>query len=493
MAISLSKIAQMLPGVLKATGTAIDLNGLFLTDSAYAPVGAVPSFSSADEVKAYFGSASIEYTAAVLYFAAFTGKTQMPGKLYFSRFNTAAVAAFLRSGSHAATTLAQLKLLSGTLTLTVDGTEETSASINLSGATSFDNAAELIETGIGSSVVVTWDSVLKKFIITSATTGVDSTITFADEGTLATGLKLTEATGAVISQGAAPAVVDDIFTAILSKEQDWVTFSTTFAVTKDQANAFALWTNSQNHRFAYVPWDASGTAIVAGSSNALVYDIINTYAYNDTCPVYGYPNHAANAMGFVAALNFTQANGRCSLNGRQVSGLLPMISNDTDYEAAKANGYNFYGNYASNAVETNQWAPGSITGDYAWLDAWAGQVWVNAQLQAALVALFQQASNLPYAAAGKARIESCMKPTIEQFRAWGGMTAGTDLDQSQIDQINAIAGVDVTDSLLAEGYYVYIGPFTPSMRAARTKPTVYFWYTDGGIIQGITVNSVEVQ
>jgi len=84
MAISLSKIAQMLPGVLKATGTAIDLNGLFLTDSAYAPVGAVPSFSSADEVKAYFGSASIEYTAAVLYFAAFTGKTQMPGKLYLA-------------------------------------------------------------------------------------------------------------------------------------------------------------------------------------------------------------------------------------------------------------------------------------------------------------------------------------------------------------------------------------------------------------------------
>ncbi|HCP5276273.1 TPA: DUF3383 family protein, partial [Klebsiella pneumoniae] len=113
--------------------------------------------------------------------------------------------------------------------------------------------------------------------------------------------------------------------------------------------------------------------------------------------------------------------------------------------------------------------------------------------QAALVALFQQASNLPYAAAGKARIESCMKPTVEQFRAWGGMTAGTDLDQSQIDQINAIAGVDVTDSLLAEGYYIYIGPFTPAMRAARTKPTVYFWYTDGGIIQGITVNSTEVQ
>lgn len=493
MAISLSKIAQMLPGVLKATGTAIDLNGLFLTDSAYAPVGAVPSFASADEVKAYFGSASIEYTAATLYFAAYANKTQTPGKLLFSRFNTDEVAAFLRSGSHATTTLAQLKLLTGTLVLTVDGTLKTSAAINLSAATSFDNAAALIETGIGASVDVVWDSVLKKFIITSATTGEESSITFANDGTLAEGLKFTESTGAVISQGADPAVVEDIFTAILAVEQDWVSFSTTFAVTKDQANAFALWANNQNHRFAYIPWDAAGTAIVAGSTNALVYDIINTYAYNDTSPVYGYPNHAANAMGFVAALNFNQANGRCSLNGRQVSGLLPMISNDTDYEAAKANGYNFYGKYAANAVETNQWTPGTITGDFAWLDAWAGQVWINAQLQAALVALFQQASNLPYATAGKARIESCMKPYIEQFKTWGGLTAGTDLDQSQLDQIRAIAGVDVSDALMADGYYIYIGPFTAAMRSQRTKPTVYFWYTDGGIIQGITVNSVEVQ
>ncbi|MXF49860.1 DUF3383 family protein [Raoultella sp. Lac2] len=493
MAISLSKIAQMLPGVLKATGTAIDLNGLFLTDSAYAPVGAVPSFASADEVKAYFGSASIEYTAATLYFAAYANKTQTPGKLFFSRFNTGEAAAFLRSGSHAVTTLAQLKLLTGTLVLTVDGTLKTSAVINLSGATSFDNAAALIETGIGASVDVVWDSVLKKFIITSATSGEESSITFANDGSLAVGLKLTEATGAVISQGAEPAVVEDIFTAILAKEQNWVTFSTTFAVTKDQANAFALWTNNQNHRFAYVPWDASGTAVVAGSTNPLVYDIINTYAYNDTSPVYGYPNHAANAMGFVAALNFNQANGRCSLNGRQVSGLLPMVSNDADYEAAKANGYNFYGKYAANAVETNQWTPGTITGDFAWLDAWAGQVWINAQLQAALVALFQQASNLPYATAGKARIESCMKPPIEQFRAWGGLTAGTNLDQSQLDQIRAITGVDVSDALMSDGYYIYIGPFTAAMRSQRTKPAVYFWYTDGGIIQGITVNSVEVQ
>ncbi|MDW7571590.1 hypothetical protein RZN32_30670, partial [Klebsiella pneumoniae] len=45
----------------------------------------------------------------------------------------------------------------------------------------------------------------------------------------------------------------------------------------------------------------------------------------------------------------------------------------------------------------------------------------------------------------------------------------------------------------AAGYHISLGPLTPAMRAARTPPPVYFWYTDGGIIQGITVNSTEVQ
>ncbi len=46
-----------------------------------------------------------------------------------------------------------------------------------------------------------------------------------------------------------------------------------------------------------------------------------------------------------------------------------------------------------------------------------------------------------------------MKPTIEQRRR-------TDLDQSQIDQINAIAGVDVTDlRLWLKGIIAHTGLF----------------------------------
>ena len=201
MAIPLRKDVQINPGVLPAGGSALDLNGLILTDSAYAPVGGVLTFTSKDDVSKYFGSASNEFSMAEIYFQGYDNSSKTPGALLFARFNTEDASAWLRSGSMAAVTIDQLKLLSGVLTITVDGTAVTSASINLSSATSFAQAADLIETGIGSSVTVDFDTTQKAFIITSATDGATSTIGYAT-GTLSEGLKLTSATGAVVSQGA---------------------------------------------------------------------------------------------------------------------------------------------------------------------------------------------------------------------------------------------------------------------------------------------------
>lgn len=171
MAIPITKDVKINPGVLSAGGTALDLNGLILTDSTYAPVGSVLSFTSDEDVGKYFGSASQEMSMATIYFSGYKGSTKQPGSLLFSQFNTDDVAAFLRSASMADVTLAQLKLLTGTIILTVDGTLVTSTSISLSAATSFDNAAALIKTGIGASVNVAWDSIVKAFVISSATDG----------------------------------------------------------------------------------------------------------------------------------------------------------------------------------------------------------------------------------------------------------------------------------------------------------------------------------
>lgn len=492
MAIPLRKDIQINPGVLPAGGSALDLNGLILTDSAYAPVGSVITFTNKEDVAAYFGSASVEYSMAEVYFQGFDNSSKTPGALLLARYNTADAAAWLRSGSMASVTLDQLKLLSGVLTLTVDGTAHTSASINLSSATSFAQAADLIETGIGSSVTVEFDTTQKRFIITSATDGAGSSITYAT-GTLSAGLKLTSDTGAQLSQGADAAKVTNAMQAVLDSSQNWAIFTTAFAPTEQQALDFSAWVNGENFRFGYVPFILDESALVSGSTETLAYKIITTYNYASVAPVYGSQAHAASVLGYAASLDFERQEGRVPLKFRSLGGLLPEVNTSADYDALIANGYNFYGAYTANAYSTRYWADGTVTGDFKWFDSFCFQIWLNANLMQDAIELFKSNRSIPYNAPGKAIIEASFADTLNQGVIFGGIRTGVTLSSSQISEIKNAVGADISASLIAKGYYLRIADATPTQRQARTSPSMTLWYCDGGCVQKITLASIEVQ
>ncbi|QDX29553.1 DUF3383 domain-containing protein [Dickeya poaceiphila] len=497
MSISLSKIVQILPGVLAASGSALDVNGLILSGDTRIPTGAVLNFTTADDVKSYFGALSTEYTMAAKYFSGYNNASRLPGELLFAQYNELGVSAWLRSGSMASVTIAQLQAMSGTLSLSINNTTVTTGNINLSAVTSFAAAATVIENAINTvkssaQVSVRFDTTQKKFYITTVSSGSNSAIGYAS-GTLSASLLLTSATGASLSHGANAAVVADLFTTILDQNQNWVLFTTSFMPTKSQGEALAAWVTGQNNRFAYILMDNSVYAVTSGSTNAYAYDIINTYNDGGTIPVYGTQEYAASLLAIPASFNFDLTNGRRSIAFRVQSGLASNVNTNADYSSLITNGYNFYGKYAANNIVTNQWYPGSITGSYKWIDAYIGQIWLNANLQSDIITLFQSEIYLPYNDAGRAAIQNCMTSTVEQFKSWGGISAGTTLDDNQILAINSIVGTDVSTSLTTKGYYIYIGPFTAAMRNARTSPTVYLWYCDGGFIQKLIVNSVEVQ
>lgn len=496
MAISLNNIIKINPGVLSATGSALDLNGLILTDSEYAPKGALLSFTNSDDVSTYFGSASTEFSMADIYFQGFNNASQTPGQLFFCRYNSDAIGAFLRSATLGAMTLAELKLLSGTLTLTINGTSITTANISLSSAASFADAATQIEDAInainsGIQVTVVWDTTTKAFIITTATTGDAATLTFSS-GTLAPSLLLTSATGATLSQGADADVVSELMTSVTALTQDWAQFTTTFVPTADQVTAFASWVSGESYRYVFVLLDDSNYCLQSGSTQTLFYPV-KTANYAGVFPVYGDVSKTSSALGYGASLNFNQQNGRLPIAFRVLNGLLADVTTNSDYSALITNGYSFYGTYGANNYTQNMWYNGAISGDYKWLDAQLGQIWLNANLQKAILTLFTSNTYIPYNAQGKALIEGCMTATIEQFKTWGGCSVGTDLDASQILAIKNIVGSDISSSLISAGYYIYVAPFNAAMRANRTTPTVYLWYCDGGVIQKLTVNSVEVQ
>src|SRR6185312_1301091 len=147
--IPLSKDFSITPNVVSPAGDALDANGLILTDSLLIPSGSVHEFYQASEVSAMRGSSSKEYLAAVVYFNGYDNSTVTPGTRLMSRIQTTAAAGYLMSGSLKGVPLTTLKALpSGTFTITVDGTPQTSQAVDLSAATSQSNIATLLTAAL---------------------------------------------------------------------------------------------------------------------------------------------------------------------------------------------------------------------------------------------------------------------------------------------------------------------------------------------------------
>lgn len=497
MAIPASRIANVVPSVLSASGSALDLNGLILSQAASLVSGALQPFANAADVGAFFGLTSTEYLMAQIYFEGQNGATTTPGKLYFGAYSETATAAFLRSGSLASMTLAQLQALTGTLTVTIDGTANTSASIVLTGVTSFTAAAAAIEAAFTSpDFTVEFDTQLSAFVFTSNTTGEASTATYAT-GTLAASLNLTQATGAVLSQGADASTPGASMPVFAAAAGDWAGFSTTFEPVLADKEAFSAWTAVQGKRYFYAGFDTDVNALTAGNTATWVSAVL---AANEdgTIPIWAANDaegalEAAAVLGWAASLNFTQKNGRATLAERSFSGLTPTVTTSAQASALEANGYNYYGNFATSSTQWQFFYPGSITGEYKWADSYVCQIKLNADLQDAMMNLLTSVGSIPYNAAGYSLIHAALADPVNAATNFGTIRTGITLSASQVQELYNAVGFDVSQALNAAGWYLDIKDAAPSTRVARQSPPMTLYYNDGGSIQALSLASVEVQ
>lgn len=490
MTIPVSQLVQVNPGVLTAAGSALDLNGLVLTQAADVPIGTAAAFAAAADVASYFGPSSTEAEIASIYFAGPTNATVLPGKLYFYQYNAADAAAYLR-GANTGLTLTQLQALSGTITITVNGAPNTSASINLSGATSFSNAASLILAGFTSpNFTVSYSSQHGAFVFTSSTSGASSTVTFAS-GTLAASLKLTSATGAVLSQGAIAATPATAMAGVVAAAQDWATFMTTWEPVLADKEAFSTWTSQQDDRYIFAGFDSDVNALTAGSTNTWAY-AVKLAAQSGTAAIYGDVTIAAFVLSYVASIDFTRLNGASTAAFKGQAGLIPGVTNASNASALLSNGYNFYGAYATANQQFQQFQNGSISGPFAWIDDYAFQIWLNANLQLALMTLLSNTNGIPYNQQGYSTIRAACLDPINAGVNFGGIQTGVTLSASQIQALYNAIGSDVTGQLAAKGFYLQVSNASPATRVARTSPPITLYYTSGGKVQQIIMSSIEV-
>lgn len=489
-----SAIVQVLPNVIDAGGAGIDLIGLVLTSSTRVPIGNIARFTSANDVAGYFGPVSVEAALANVYFGGYDNSTIKPAAMLFAQYPTSAVSGYLR-GARLTLTLDQLKALSGTLTVSIDGTATTSSTINLASATSFSSAATIIQTGLAASnALVSYDSVLGAFVITSPTTGSASAVSYAT-GSLADPLGLSMAGGAVTSAGSPVVAPGPAMDAIAATTQNFSSFMTAFKPSAADMLAFATWNDAQDDRFLYAMWDNSVVPTQSGETSSVGYSIRQANL-SGTAPIYDPNNGAAVAaflMGAIASLNYKLLNGRATLAFKAGTGLNAGVTNRVIADNLIANGYNFYGSYATANDGFVFFYPGQVSGKFDWIDSYVNQIWMNSGFQLALMNLLVSDGAIPYNTEGYAKIEASLLDVIGQAVDFGAIRAGVPLSQAQAAEVNSAAGRVISNTLQERGWYALVLPTDASTRAQRGSPPVLFFYCDGQSVQRIVLSSVLVQ
>lgn len=384
-------------------------------------------------------------------------------------------------------------------------------------------------TATGSALTVAFDSTSGGFLITSGQSGAmawSSTAAFAT-GTTAASLALTAATGATLSQGSLAQTPGAFMTALAALNQDWFSFFTAWdpddaqgAIGQNaQKLAFSTWTSQQpNTPFAFICEDTDispSTTVPASSSMGA---IIKADTLSGTCLIWNpngattvnanpYSSRAAFVSGSGGSVNFEELNGRITFAFKNSpAGLAPDVTSEQvavnlagnpqnagSGQPVGGNGYNYYGTYANAAQTWTFFYPGSVSGPFAWLDAYLNQAYFNAQMQSAVIALMTTIKSFPYNPQGYALLEASLLDVINQMIDFGAIAQNVPLSASQAAQVNIATGVNAAQILSTRGWYLQIRAATASVRAARGAPPAVFYYTDGGSIQSFALQSIDVQ
>lgn len=485
-------IVNVIPGVVSPGGTGLDMTGLILTESVRVPVGEVLRFATARAVSDYFGPTSAEANAATVYFNGYVGATSIPAFILFAPHVLTARAGWLRGGA-LGLTLTELKALTGVLTINFGGTGLTSSTINLSAATSFSNAATIIQAAFTSpDFAVTYDALSGAFLFTSSATGVAATIVYAT-GSLAAGLRLTEATGAVLSQGEDAQTATETMTTVTDETQNFVSFTHLEELTDDEIVEFATWNGAQDDRFLFVAWTDAPAAITNSDTTSPAVRIAALELSGTACiwaPSY---DKAVFVLGYAGSIDFNRDNGRTVAAFRRGSGLLADVTNQTVANNLLANGYSFYGSYATANDEFTWLYNGTVSGPFGFIDSYLNQIWMNNAFQLSLMTLLGQVGQIPYNDDGYELIAAGITTDITNAVDFGAIRSGVALSEAQKIIIIGLAGSDITDILFTRGWELVIQDPGPSVRAARGSPICTFFFTDGQSVQRITLSSLMVQ
>jgi hypothetical protein len=441
----------------------------------------VKEYGDLDEVAVDFISSTEEYKAAAIHFS----QSPKPDNVKIGRQFLAAQAGSLRGGQASDVVGDYTGISDGIFDITINGTNRVIDGVNLSAAVTMANVASAVQTALQvalASTLCTWDSALKKFIITSPTTGTSSIVLPAAAGTgtgvdISTLLALTVDDGARSVNGIAIESMTDAWDHSYVFDPDFYFMGVTSAMSTQDKKDSGAWALSHVHQFFYTTNDAA--ALGTGDTANLGYYFKNLSnrrvfgEYNGSSP---YAAESASARA--ATVDFDQAKSTITLAYKQQPGVAVDDLNSGQVAALKGYNLNYYVNRGGVAVlETGTMADGTFQDEVHNLD------WFQAGIQNAIFAALVAAKKVPQTEEGGLVILDACNKFAKKGVTNGMLGAGF--------WTGAGFGELKTGGFLPQGFYFSIGAvkdMSDADKAARKSPPV-----TGALILASAIHTVAVQ
>lgn len=498
MPIPASYIVAINPRLIQAGGNDLEFNGLIITKNNVLPLSAmVSSFPNADAVGEYFGLDSIEYKLAAKYFLGYNNSFAKPKRLMFAPRVSEDVAAWIRGGKYKGT-LAQVKAINnGGMKITINGTEYTLSGVDFSGATSFSDAAAVLQVALDaelSGVTVEYSSLTKAFQINSPGAGAAESITFAETAPgqdLAILLNLTEDSGAILSQGADAMTPAQNMAAVKAATQNWVSFTTTYEPTDEEHLGFAQWATDEGIDYLYVGWSSDVLLTTQGSTTSIA-DVLKDAEVSATALVYDNAYVAVFVLGMIASIDWERYQGTINLAFKKVDGVAATVTDAAEADILKEKGVSYIGNFATRNDDFTFFYDAQIFGDYHYIDTFINTIWLKNVMQVAVMNGLTSAGRVPYNDRGYTLIRAWLQDPVNRAVNNGCIDPGVALSESQKAQIFNETGKDLSNELWTLGYAIIVEDAGASVRVGRQSPNISVYYTYGGSVNRIEVASTAL-
>jgi hypothetical protein len=440
------------------------------------------SYNSIEAVATDFGTSAPEYFAAALYF----GQTPKPRTVMIGRWLRTASAAFNEGGT--LTPTQQListwtAITNGGLVIVVDGVTKTLTGLDFSAQTNLNGVATIIDTAL-SGATITWDG--SRFRVTSGTTGVSSTVSYATTGAgtdLAPLLRLTAATGANLVDGFAAETPVACAAALVNISSAWygLMFQASTQPTDDQNIDVCGFIEALDLKRIFGVTITNTDVLDSGEDQDLA-SRMKDGAYRQSFNQYSQNAYAiASFFGRAFSVNFNANRSTITMMYKQEPGVTGEELTDTQANTLQTKRCNVFVNYVNDTVIIQY---GVMSGPY-WFDEVHGLDWLQDAVQNACYNLmYTSPTKIPQTDAGSNQFVNAINSV---YREAGSEEGGNGLIGPGVWNGDEF-GVLKTGDYLKTGSYTYVEPMalqSQADRETRTAPPIMSAIKLAGAIQEV--------